>query len=366
MDFTLPPPDDPRRQAIRQWLVEHPASSPATLAEAGYVVPGWPPPWGLGADPEHQLIISEELDRAGIDPGGHNPIGIGWAGPTILAAGTETQKDRFLWPLLKGEERWAQLFSEPGAGSDLASLQTKAVRDGDRYLISGQKVWTTWAGEADFGILLARTDPGAPAHRGISYFLCPMRQPGIEVRPIREMTGRAHFNEVFLNEAVVPRDHLLGDENDGWRLAKLTLGNERVSLSTGGVLWGMGPTTREVLDRYRPLPPGPGRDAAARLHIQAEVMRFLGYRMLSAVLGGRAPGAEVAVRKLLADVHGQRVMNWARERQGSRGVVVSGEEGWEFLFSPALTVGGGTTQILKNIIAEQILGLPKDAPPAAS
>jgi 3-oxochol-4-en-24-oyl-CoA dehydrogenase len=361
VDFNLPGPDDPRRRQVQDWLASHPSPSPGDLAGAGYVAPGWPRPWGLEADPEHQLIINQELESAGIDPQGHNPIGIGWAGPTIQAAGTETQKERFLWPLLRGEEFWSQLFSEPGAGSDLAGLQTRAIRDGDTYVVNGQKVWNTWAEKADYGILLARTDPDAPRHRGISYFLCPMRQPGIEVRPVREMTGRSHFTEVFFTDARIPAENLLGTENDGWRLAKLTLGNERVSLSTGGVLWGMGPTTAEVLERSGH-DEAVLRDAAVQLHIKAEVLRLLGYRIVSDLIQGRAPGPQVAVKKLLADKHGQAVMEWMWSQIGTGGLERNGEDSWGYLFARALTIGGGTTEVLKNIIGEQILGLAKDAP----
>ena len=287
----------------------------------------------------------------------HNPIGIGWAGPTILAAGTEEQKARFLPPLIRGEEIWCQLFSEPGAGSDLAALSTRAERDGDVYMINGQKVWNTWAGDADYGILLART--GGPRQKGISYFLCPMRQPGLTVRPIREMTGRAHFTEVFLDDVRIPADHLLGRENEGWPLAKLTLGNERVSLSSGGVLWGMGPTTAEVLAQApRPLD-ALRRQQAIELHIESEVMRLMGLRVLSAQMAGRSPGPEAAVKKMLADRHGQKAMRFLRDAAGADGLLDGDEKTWGFLFSPALTIGGGTSQVLANIIGESILGLPR-------
>jgi alkylation response protein AidB-like acyl-CoA dehydrogenase len=361
MDFTFPGSEDPRRQAVRGWLAEHPSPAPADLAAAGLVAPGWPSPWGLAADPVHQLIIGQELAEAGIDPQGHNPIGIGWAGPTILAFGDDWQKERFLWPLLRGEEFWCQLFSEPGAGSDLAALSTRAERDGEGWVIQGQKVWTTWAETADYGILLARTDPTVARHRGISYFLCPMRQDGIEVRPIKEMTGRTHFNEVFLSGARIPADHLVGGENQGWRLAKVTLGNERVSLSTGGVVWGMGPTTADVLNDLKGRLDPIGRDRAASVHIESEILRLLGYRVLSNLIAGDAAGPEVAVKKLLADRHGQNVMELARDSMGAGGVLIDdGEPSWAYLFARALTIGGGTTEVLRNLVAEQILGLPRD------
>ena len=187
-----------------------------------------------------------------------------------------------------------------------------------------------------------------------------MRQPGITVRPIKEMTGRAHFTEVFFDDARVPTGHLLGQENEGWPLAKLTLGNERVSLSSGGVLWGMGPTTKEVLAAAaRPLDPLRTQEAV-ELHIEAEVMRFMGMRILSAQMAGRSPGPEAAIKKMMADRHGQRAMRFLRDAAGADGLLDGDEESWGFLFSPALTIGGGTSQVLANIIGESILGLPRD------
>ncbi|MFZ9082952.1 MAG: acyl-CoA dehydrogenase family protein, partial [Ilumatobacteraceae bacterium] len=229
MDFQVPGLDDPRRLAVRDWLIAHPDPTGRQLAEAGYVAPHWPEPFGLGADPVHQIVIDDELTKAGVRRPS-NPIGIGWGGPTILYAGTEEQKKRYLIPLLAGEEFWCQLFSEPGSGSDLANLGTRAVRDGDEYVVNGQKIWTSGAQYAKFGILIARTDPDAPKHRGVSYFICPMDLPGIEIRPITEMTGAQTFNEVFFTDVRIPAANLVGDEGDGWRLAKVTLGNERVSL----------------------------------------------------------------------------------------------------------------------------------------
>jgi alkylation response protein AidB-like acyl-CoA dehydrogenase len=366
MDFSLPPEDDPRRVAVRRWLADHPRPSPSDLARAGYVAPAWPAPWGTGAEPEHQLVIAEELDRAGIDPHGHNPIGIGWAGPTILAAGTASQKDRYLWPLLEGTEFWCQLFSEPGSGSDLASLQTRAERDGDEYVLNGQKVWNTYAERSQFGILLARTDPAAPRHHGIGYFICPMDTPGIEVRTIRQMTSDLGFCEVFFTDARIPAENLVGPEDAGWTLAKLTLGNERVTLSSGGVLWGQGPETSELVERVRGVDDPLVRDKAVRLHIEAEVIRLLGYRSLTQLLAGRGPGPEAAVKKYLADRHGQEVMDLAKDASGPAGMldrrrrVDVDEWDWGFLYSRALTIGGGTTQVLANIIAETILGLPRE------
>jgi alkylation response protein AidB-like acyl-CoA dehydrogenase len=361
----LPADDDQRRVEVRRWLAEHPRPTGRELAEAGYVAPHWPRPWGLDADPVHQLIVDDELRRAGVSRPA-NVIGIGWAGPTLLYAGTAAQKERYLWPLLAGEEIWCQLFSEPGAGSDLASLTTRAVRDGDTYVVDGQKVWTSLAHVASFGILLARTDPDAPKHEGISYFVCPMDAPGITVRPIVEMTGGHTFNEVFLDGVRIPAGNLVGEENRGWSLAKVTLGNERVSLSGEGALWGRGPTAGTLLDEVRAGARGPvdalGRQALAALHAESEVLRLIRLRTVSAAVQGREVGPEASVRKALADDHGQHVMGLAKDLAGAHGMLAD-DAMWHygFLFSPALTIGGGTAEVQRNIVGERVLGLPHDA-----
>ena len=209
MDFDLPPTSDPRRLAVRTWLRAHPEPTGKQLAEAGYVAPQLPEPWGLSADPMHQLVIDDELSNAGIEPP-RNIIGIGWAAPTILLAGTEDQKQRFLPTILSGEEMWCQLFSEPDAGSDLANLSTRAVADGDEYVVDGEKVWTSYAHQSQFGILLARTDPDVAKHRGISYFICPMDAPGVTVQPLRDMTGMHTFNHVFFDHVRIPASLRVG------------------------------------------------------------------------------------------------------------------------------------------------------------
>lgn len=334
------------------------------------MAPHWPAPYGLGADPEHQLVIDDELRRAGVKRP-QNTIGIGWAGPTILHAGTEAQKERYLVPMLAAEEIWCQLFSEPGAGSDLANLGTRAERDGDEYVVNGQKVWTSFGHVAQFGILIARTDPSAPKHKGISYFICPMDAEGIEVRPIIEMTGGHTFNEVFLTDVRIPAENLVGPEHGGWSLAKVTLANERVSLSGNGALWGMGPTIDDVLDVVRSAG-GVGdpllRQRLARLYTEAEVLRLIRLRTVSAAIRGTAPGPEASVRKILADEHGQSLMAFMKDLAGAGGMCVDGRPlgadpgmwhyGW--LFSQALTIGGGTGDVQRNIIGERALGLPHD------
>ena len=370
MDFELPPHDDPRRADVRAWIAEHPNPSGRDLAEAGYVAPHWPKPWGLDADPIHQILVDEELAAAGVKRPG-NMIGIGWAGPTIIHGGTDAQRERYLFPLLAGEEIWCQLFSEPGSGSDLASLTTRAVRDGDEWVVTGQKIWTSMAQFSKFGILIARTDPEAPKHEGISYFICPMDAPGVDVRPITEMTGSAMFNEVFLDEVRIPAENLVGDVNRGWGLAKVTLGNERVSLSSGGALWGMGPAAGDLLDLVRSA--GGSQDPVMRqrlaaLHIEAELLRLIRLRTVTARIKGEPPGAEASIRKILADEHGQRIMQLAKDLAGADGMLTAGGPlgrgadmwGFGFLFSAALTIGGGTGEVQRNIVAERVLGLPHD------
>ena len=370
MDFELPGDDDPRRIAVRAWLADNPSPSGRELAEAGYVAPHWPAPWGLDADPIHQLVIDDELARAGVRRP-MNPIGIGWAGPTILHAGSDEQKERYLMPLLAGEELWCQLFSEPGAGSDLANLATRAVRDGDEYVVNGQKIWTSLAQWSRYGILIARTDPDAPKHQGVSYLICPMDAPGIEIRPIIEMTGSHTFNEVFFTDVRIPAANLVGEENQGWGLAKVTLGNERVSLSGGGALWGNGPTAGDLLDLVRERGGAADpvlRQRLARLYAEAEVLRLIRLRTVTARIKGEPPGAEASIRKAMADDHGRHIMELAKDLAGASGMLAdAGPLGAEpgmwthgFLFSPALTVGGGTSVVQRNIIAERVLGLPHD------
>jgi alkylation response protein AidB-like acyl-CoA dehydrogenase len=381
MDLELPPEAEAARAAVRRFLADtlgpdgrRPSDWFARLAAAGYTAPHWPPPWGLGASPAEQLVIDEELRRAGARRP-ENPVGIGWAGPTLLLAGTAEQQQRWLPGILDGSELWCQLFSEPGAGSDLASLTTTAVRDGDEWVVNGQKIWTSLARNARYGILLARTDPAAPRHRGISYFVLDMRAPGIEIRPIRQMDGGAAFNEVFFDGVRVPAGNLVGDERDGWRLAKVTLGNERVALSEEGALWGRGPTVKGLIDAVRtagrvPLDP-PTRQRLAAVYIEAEILRILRLRTVAALVGrpSAEPGPEASVRKALSDRHGQRLFGLAVDLCGADGMLTQqnpahlpGPFPWVmgFLFSPALTIGGGTAEVQHNIIAERVLGLPRD------
>jgi len=375
------PEADATRAAVREFVAtnapdgRYPRDWNQRLAAAGYVTPHWPRPWGLDASPVEQLAIDAELRALGC-PKPTNPIGIGWAGPTLLAAGTTEQQERWLPGLLDGSEMWCQLFSEPGAGSDLAGLSTRATRVDDGWMLNGQKVWTTFAHVSRFGILLARSDPDARKQEGISYFVVDMSTPGITVRPLKQMNGSADFNEVFLDDVRVPAANLVGAEHDGWRLAKVTLGNERVSLSGEGALWGQGPTADTLLDVVRNH--GGTRDPEmrqrlARVFIESEVLRLIRLRTISAKLRGMEPGPEVSVRKALADDHGQHLMEVAVDLAGTHGLLLDrgpfGDETplWAqgFLYSRALTIGGGTSEVQRNIIGERVLGLPRDPEPAS-
>jgi alkylation response protein AidB-like acyl-CoA dehydrogenase len=391
MDFDLPPDDHPTRLRVRKWLGEHPAPSGRDLAEAGYVVPHWPAPWGLDADPIDQLVIDDELSRAQVRRP-NNAIGIGWAAPTILLAGTPEQHERYLPAIFSGEEFWCQLFSETEAGSDLANLATRAVRDGDEYVINGSKIWSSGAHHAQFGILIARTDPDQPKHKGISYFIMPMDADGLSMSPIVDMTTAHSFNQVFFDDVRIPVANRVGDEGDGWRLAKVTLSNERVSLSSAGSMWGSGPSAELLLDLLREsggVDDPVLRQRAVDVHIEAELLRLNRFRSLSATLQGKTPGPEASIQKIMADDHGQHVLSLAKDVAGADGMLAgSGPVGhvpaamkgtptennfragdgpeidpiWHYgwLFSPALTLGGGTFAVQRNIVAEHVLGLPRE------
>lgn len=376
MDELLPPDHDPRRLEVRKWIADNQGFSNRELAQSGYVAPHWPAPYGLGADPVHQLLIDEELLRAGIVRPS-NQIGIGWAAPTIIFAGTQAQKDRYVLPALAAEEIWCQLFSEPGSGSDLASLSTTAVRDGDEWVINGQKVWTTGAHYSKFGILIARTNPNVPKHKGITYFICPMDTPGIEIRTIRNIAGAESFNEVFFTDVRIPADCVVGQVDEGWRLAKVTLGNERVSLSTGGVLWGNGPTALDVVEEAKKMRVTHRvmRQRIADIYIEHVILEIIRMRTLTARMRGDQPGPEASVRKIMADEHGQKVMEVARDLIGADALLIGPDDAIEgknirskswysgYMFARALTIGGGTSEVQRNILGERALGLPSEPNP---
>ena len=334
------------------------------LADHGLIAPHWPEPWGRGADAREQLIIDEELARAGIQ---RPALLIGsWAAPTIIAHGTEEQRQRFIHPTLTGEVFWCQLFSEPEAGSDLASLTTRAERVEGGWRLTGQKIWTSLAHMANWGICLVRTDPDAPKHHGITYVLVDMASEGIDIRPLREITGDEIFNEVFFDDVFVPDENVVGEVGDGWRLARTTLANERVGLSDTST-WGR--DVRSVLEQARQVGlAGDTGGSAARSRLgelvcEGQTLRLLGFRITLRALTGTDPGPTANVRKLESMRHSQHVAEAGMRLLGEGAAQAADHDarwGREYLAARAYTIGGGTTEVLRNVIAERLLGLPRD------
>ncbi|NDZ95849.1 acyl-CoA dehydrogenase [Streptomyces sp. SID6673] len=343
------------REAVAAIKAAEPEARRQAMAESGYLMPHWPTPYGLSAEPALQLLIDGEFDRAGVV---RPDLVIGaWAIPTILEHGTDTQRDRFVGPTLAGDIVWCQLFSEPEAGSDLAALRTRATRVDGGWQLQGQKIWTSQAHNATWGVCLARTDPDAPKHKGITYFLIDMSSAGIDIRPLRELTGRANFNEVFLDDVFVPDDHVVGEVNGGWRLARTTLANERVAMGGSGLGKEMDALLRQVIDMPRSLEP----DEMVRLGglvAEAHVGQVIDARAVTQRLAGHDPGALSSVRKLIGVQHRQAVPEFALDLLGTD-AVVAGDASDVFLQNRCLSIAGGTTQILRTAAAERILGLPR-------
>ena len=327
----------------------------AALAHAGYLMPQLPKPHGLDAGPVKQLVVDEELALAGLT---RPDIAIGgWAVPTIVLHGTDEQRERFVLPTLLGDIFWCQLFSEPGAGSDLASLSTRAVRDDGGWRLTGQKVWTSRAHDAQWGICLARTDKDAAPHKGITYFLVDMSSAGIDVRPLREITGDAMFNEVFLDDVFVPDDCVVGEVNDGWKLARTTLANERVAMGSK-----LGVATERAIE----LLADRSDIDAARVGQQVAlgtVCRLLGVRSTLRSIAGQGPGPESSVAKLLGVRNRQEASDLVVYLHGHEALFATDPtikaDVHEMLLTRCLSIAGGTTQILRNVAAERILGLPR-------
>ncbi len=361
----LPPEAEPVRERIAAFvsdLIERPKTEwTSVLADSGYLVPHWPRPWGLDADPVEQLVIDQELAAAHVRRP-HLQIA-GWVLPTIINHGTREQQERWIPRSLRGEIHWCQMFSEPDAGSDLASLTTRAVRVEGGWTITGQKVWTTMAREADWAICLARTDPDVPRHEGIGCFLVDMTTPGIDIRPLRELTGVAMFNEVFLTDVFVPDGCVVGPPTAGWECARTTLANERVSMASGSS-FGPGVASLFELAERRDLLGDPlVVDRLGRLAVDAHAIAMLGMRITLRALAGGSPGPEASVRKLLGVHHEQDVQEAGLDLLGPDAAIVDREGAvWTagFLGNRALSIAGGTSEIQKNVIAERLLGLPKD------
>jgi 3-oxochol-4-en-24-oyl-CoA dehydrogenase len=332
------------------------------IADAGYLAPHWPRPWGRDASPVEQLVIDEEFERARVRRP-HLAVGA-WALPTIIVHGTSEQQRRFVLPTLRGELTWCQMFSEPGAGSDLASVATKATRVDGGWLLTGQKVWTTLADVADWGICLARTDPAAPRHEGIGCFLVDMASEGIDVRPLRELTGAEMFNEVFLADVFVPDDCVVGEPTAGWAAARTTLANERVSMGRGA---SMGPGVEALVALVARTAPDDAHalDTLGAIVAATQATAALGARMTLRALGGAggAPSPEASVRKLVGVELDQWVQEVGLDLLGPAAATGDGDAaGWiaGFLGNRSLSIAGGTSEIQRNVIAERLLGLPRD------
>jgi alkylation response protein AidB-like acyl-CoA dehydrogenase len=399
MDLTYTPEDVAFRERVRAWLAAHLPGPLQTLEarkawhrklyEAGFVGMGWPKAYGgWEARPMEQAIVAQEMARARA-PGPINGLGIGIVGPTLIAHGTEAQKERYLQKILTAEEIWCQLYSEPNAGSDLASLRTAAERRGDEYVVNGQKVWTSGGTIADFGVLLARTDPSVPKHEGISYFILDMHSPGVEVRPLKQITGGSEFSEVFFSNVRVPAENLIGAEGQGWQLAQTTLGFER-----GGNTLSRATTHQAGLSRLLAVCGRLRRDGAPALDdpvvrrklgqmiVEVEVLRYGGLRILSKLEQGQRPGPEASVDKLYYSELDKRHQELVQEILGPFGQLTEGlpadladPEGdgattvggsrpaswaYSFLWSRAGTIYAGSSEIQKNIIGERVLGLPRE------
>ncbi|TSB13661.1 acyl-CoA dehydrogenase, partial [Streptomyces benahoarensis] len=337
-----------------------PAAARRALAASGYAAPHLPPPYGLGAGPVQQLAIQQETAAAGVEISGLSIAT--WVVPALLTHGTEAQRARYLPPTLRGDLAWCQLFSEPEAGSDLASLRTRAERTADGWRVTGQKVWTSAAREADHGILLARTDPDAPKHRGLTFFVVDMRTPGITVRPLREITGDALFNEVYFDDVELPADAVVGAVDDGWKVARTTLGNERVHMADQ-MTFGTG---LETLLGHAARRDGAVRARAGALAAEAHALGCLALRTTLQQVAGEEPGAGASIRKLVQTAHQQKTAELALELLGPDGSLDEGPGARAlhgFLMSRCLTIAGGTTQVQLNVVAERLLGLSRDPEP---
>jgi alkylation response protein AidB-like acyl-CoA dehydrogenase len=335
-----------------------------TLYDGGWAGVAWPKAYGgRGASPIESLIFAQEQANYDVSTGVF-AVAIGMVGPTLIGHGSDEQKQRYLEPMLRGDEIWCQLFSEPGAGSDLAGLATRAVKDGDEWVVNGQKVWTTGAQHSDVAILLARTNAEAPKHEGITYFLLDMRTPGIDVRPLRQINGVAHFNEVFLDDVRLPPDAVVGDVHKGWTVARTTLTSERALIGGGfsagfASLRGLGArmgASRDPVTRQR----------MAEAFIRTELQRYLGLRMQTALSQGHPLGPEAAVMKLAISQHVSATADVTLAMEAALGML-SGDDApdagaWQqaFLTQWSIKIGGGTDQIQRNVIGERVLGLPRE------
>jgi len=376
LDLTLSPNEEAFRDELRAWLAEnHPGETPAgddeafdfqrewqrKLHDAGWAGVSWPKEYGgRGATQIEQAIFGEEMSRAKA-PAPANVLGLVMGGPVVIAHGTDEQKQRYLEPILSGEEIWCQGFSEPDSGSDLASLKTRAVKSNGEWLVTGQKVWTTFAHKAKWCMLVARTDQDAPKHKGLTYFLMDMEQDAVQVRPLRQITGEAEFNELFIEEARIPDENVVGGVGNGWMVAITTLMHERAGLGAAAAA-----AVKNALGQLVELAKEHGvaddpivRQRIGQLYIETEAMRLNGWRGLTQIEKTGIPGPEGSLPKLQWASVNQGLTELAVEIQGDEGLGKDSDWTYRFLRSRANSIEGGTTEILKNIIAERVLGLPK-------
>jgi alkylation response protein AidB-like acyl-CoA dehydrogenase len=380
--LTLSPAEAEFRDELRAWLdANNPGREPAgdedafefrrawqrRVHEAGWAGVSWPTQYGgRGATLVEQAIFNEEVVRARA-PQVANVLGLAMGGPTVIAHGTEEQRQRYLPPILSADEIWCQGFSEPDSGSDLASLKTRAVRKGDEWIVTGQKVWTTFAHHAKWCMLVARTDPDAPKHKGLTYFLMDMEQEAVQVRPLVQITGEAEFNELFIEEARIPNENIVGGEGNGWAVAITTLMHERATLAFG-LQVGVQIALRELIEHARDAKGQNGHVAAedpvirqrlAQLLIESEVLRLNAYRGLTAIMRSGVPGPEGSLGKWHWSEVNQSLTELAMDIAGPHAMNDANEWTYRFLRARANSIEGGTTEILKNIVAERVLGLPR-------
>jgi alkylation response protein AidB-like acyl-CoA dehydrogenase len=377
MDLTLSPSEQAFRDALRAWLAEnHPGEEPPgdddvafehrrawqrKLYEAGYAGFSWPKEYGgRGATVVEQALFGEEMVRAKA-PAPVNVLGMVMGGPVVIAHGTDEQKERWLKPILTGEEIWCQGFSEPEAGSDLASLKTKAVKSNGEWVVTGQKAWTSYAHRAKWCMLVARTDPDAPKHQGLTYFILDMKQEAVQVRRLHQITQEPEFNELFMEEARIPDENVVGGVGNGWAVAITTLMNERAGLGASAAA-----SVRIALDELRQLARERGADEdpvirqrLAQLRIEAELLRLNYWRGLTAIMKHGVPGPEGSLPKWQWAEVNQALTELAVDILGEEGAYWDSPWTYRLLRSRANSIEGGTTEILKNIVAERVLGLPK-------
>lgn len=345
----------------------------AKKADAGWACITWPKEYGGRAGSSIENVIwGQEEGRFAVPPNMFL-IGLGMAGPTLMAHGTREQCKRWLPKMIRGEEIWCQLFSEPAAGSDLANLRTSAVRDGDEWVVNGQKIWTSGAHYCDWGIVVTRTDPAVKKHAGLTYFVVDMKSPGVECRPIKQISGGANFNEVFFSDARIPDSQRISEVGNGWAVAITTLMNERSSIGGGGVGGGVGfrdlvDLARSVeIDGHPAIEDGAIQERMADYYVRQKGLQFTSYRALTALSRGQTPGPGGSIGKLVAAKMRQEMAALAMELQGAAGGLLdedltAAEAGWQqaYLWAPGMRIAGGTDEIMRNIIAERVLGLPPE------